>query len=241
MVQDNRSRCPVCGIPITERLTHESRYNCPKCGNSFVLKWRKNQRDYVFINTADLGKGEPLGLPRSSVRAIVILTISFTIWIMLFGGKDVPSYLLNLVLVMVGYYFAYRVAMSPLKGVPSIVIKGTKEPLYMPKGTIRWIIIGGFAIAGMVVLIKGNLWDLDLMEFFAILAGLTIGYGSRKLMMEKMKIETPMAVKNIKSLIVISVSIFLAIMFIFSLSQEIPQVIVRGSIALIGYYFGSRN
>ncbi len=45
------------------------------------------------------------------------------------------------------------------------------------------------------------MWDLDLIEFFAILLGLTIGYGSRKVLTEKMKMETPMAVKNIKSVI----------------------------------------
>jgi predicted RNA-binding Zn-ribbon protein involved in translation (DUF1610 family) len=241
MVQDNRSNCPVCGISIKERLTQDSRYNCPECGNSFVLKWRKKQRDYVFINTKDLGKGEPLGLPRSSVRAIVILTISVSIWIMFLLGTQVPSYLLNLVLVMVGYYFAYRVVQSPLKGVPSIIEKGTKEPLYMPKGSIRWVVIGGFLISGLVILARGDMWNLDLMEFFSILLGLTVGYGSRKLLTEKMKVETPMQIKNTKSIIVIGISIFLAVIFVFSISSDIPPIMVRGGIAVIGFYFGSRN
>lgn len=85
------------------------------------------------------------------------------------------------------------------------------------------------------------MWDLDLIEFFAILLGLTVGYGSRKVLTEKMKMETPMAVKNIKSVIVITIALFLAVIFVFSLSGDIPPVMVRGSIAVIGFYFGSRN
>lgn len=85
------------------------------------------------------------------------------------------------------------------------------------------------------------MWDLDLIEFFAILPGLTVGYRSRKVLTKKMKMETPMAVKNIKSVIVITISLFLAVIFVFSLSVDIPPVMVRGSIAVIGFYFGSRN
>lgn len=241
MVHDNRSRCPVCARPIRERLDQDSRYNCPECGNKFVIKWNKQQRDYRFVDIADLGRGEPLGLPRGSVRAIVTILISLTIWIQFITDRTVPHYMLNLAIVMVGYYFAFRVLTAPLKGVPAVVEKGTKEPLYMPKGFVRWIILIGFFISGFFLLFRGDIWYSEMFEFYVILVGLTIGYLFRKFIVEKMKVETPMWMKNTKSVAVLSVSLFILVIFTFFHPEVVPEFTIRGAIAVIGFYFGSRN
>ena len=218
-----------------------SRYNCTGCGNQFILKWRKDQRDYIFIDLADIGKGEPLGIPRGSVRAIVTLTISITIWAMFVLDRMNPDYMLNLALIMIGYYFAFRVITSPLKGIPDVIEAGTKQPLYMPKGVIRWVLICGFLLAGGFVVVRGDLIRADLVEFYTILIGMTIGYASRKLVIEKFKIETPMWMKNTKSIIVICMALYMQAIFSFALADDVPIFTIRTSIALIGFYFGSRN
>jgi predicted RNA-binding Zn-ribbon protein involved in translation (DUF1610 family) len=241
MVHDNRSQCPVCASPILEKLDQDSKFDCPECGNSFVIKWNKKQRDYRFINLADTGKGEPLGLPRGSVRAIVTIVISMTIWLLLIRDRHVPDYLLNLALVMVGYYFAFRALSTPLKGIPAVKFKDSKEPLYMPKGVIRWILLGGFLIAGSFIFFRGELWDSYLFEFYVIIIGLSIGYSYRKLYIEKMKRETPMWMKNIKSIIVLLASLTLFVVFTFTFIKDAPDLSIRASIAIIGFYFGSRN
>jgi hypothetical protein len=45
----------------------------------------------------------------------------------------------------------------------------------------------------------------------------------------------------VKSVAVISLALFLSVVFLFSVADDIPPIIIRGSIAVIGFYFGSRN
>ncbi|MFW3146180.1 MAG: hypothetical protein ACMUIE_05160 [Thermoplasmatota archaeon] len=241
MKGDNRERCPVCGTGIKEHLPEGSRYTCAACGNRFLLKWDKDQRDYVFVNLADRGKGEPLGLPRGSVRASVMLLISLLCWLLFLLGRDVPHYLLNVVLIMIGYYFAFRGTPVILKGLPKVETKDSKDPLYMPKGVIRWVVIGGFVVAFLALTINGNILDHDYIEFFFILFGLVGGYTSKKIRTEVLKMETPAIMKHGRSVVVLLISLTLFTLFLGGWEGELGAVPVRISIAVIGFYFGSRD
>lgn len=241
MKGDNREMCPVCGTGIDEHLPAGSRFTCRNCHNQFLLKWDKKQRDYVFIDMHDRGKGEPLGLPRGSVRASVLLLISLTCWIMFIIGSDVPHYLLNLVLIMIGYYFAFREQTHLFKGMPQVVSKDTKQPLHIPKGIIRWIVIGGFLFAMAVLVLTGRMGDHDYIEFFFILFGLVLGYISRKVRVSLLKMETPSVIKHGRSILVLLISLFLFVVFVFNITDQMGALPIRLGIAVIGFYFGSRT
>jgi hypothetical protein len=86
----------------------------------------------------------PLGLPAGSVRAILALLVFAIIWALLLlpeqPGKEVPIplYLYYLMFLIIGSYFASR-GHAP---VPA----GVKHwhPLYLPKGSLRLLMIVGF-------------------------------------------------------------------------------------------------
>jgi hypothetical protein len=241
MGEVNTEVCPVCGVGVFKNIQRGSRITCKNCGSEFYVRWNRDRRNYVFVNMADRGKGEPLGLPRGSVRAILIMTISLICWILFIFGRDVPNYLLNLVLIMVGYYFAFRGAPLTYCGSSAGNGKDTKNPLHLPKGVVRWIVVGGFLISMVVLLAAGRMSNDAYMEFSIILVGLVLGYISRKARVSWLKIETPSWIRHTKAVLLISIAIFLFVLFMGGWENGIDPLLIRLSMATIGFYFGSRG
>jgi hypothetical protein len=82
---------------------------------------------------------EPLGLPAGSVRAVLILLVMSTIsTLLLMEGATVPLYLYYLLFLTTGAYFASRSKSPHVAGEPA--------PLYLPRGSIRGLIVLAFAV-----------------------------------------------------------------------------------------------
>src|SRR5688500_15009365 len=79
------------------------------------------------------------GLPGGSIRALLAVAVFAGIWAWLWRRPDeaVPVSLQNLMFIIMGHYFAARAKKEsgPDAGPP---------PLFLPKGTVRLILIGGF-------------------------------------------------------------------------------------------------
>lgn len=88
------------------------------------------------------------GLPNGSVRALLALLVCGAIWALLWLRPDraVPDYLQNLMFIILGHYFAAR-GRSEADG-----IHHGPAPLYLPRGTIRWVLVLGFAAVGWLLL-----------------------------------------------------------------------------------------
>ncbi|MGA1872642.1 MAG: hypothetical protein ACMUHY_03130 [Thermoplasmatota archaeon] len=241
MTGENIDRCPVCSCEIEHRLSIGSRFTCDKCANEFFVKWNRDRRDLFFVNLADRGRGEPLGLPRGSIRAILMISISAICWYLMIIGRGVPNYLLNLVLIMIGYYFAFR------SGDIDRMLNGSKEdgrirhPLNLPRGTVRWMIVGGFLAAMIVQIAIGNIGGHEYIEFYFILFGLVIGHLARKARIEWFKLEVPSVIKHGKALLLLFIALFLLVVFVGGMDEFLPPLPLRLSIAVIGFYFGSRQ
>lgn len=85
----------------------------------------------------------PLGLPRGSVRAVLAFLVLGTVWALLLIPAEkirdgIPPYLFYLTFLIVGSYFSSRA------GTPHPKITGEPQPLFLPRGTIRALIILGF-------------------------------------------------------------------------------------------------
>jgi hypothetical protein len=89
----------------------------------------------------------PLGLPAGSVRAILALVVFGIIWAMLLLPEQeakpirIPLYLYYLMFLILGSYFATRGRSRAAAGVHE------SPPLHLPRGTLRFLMIGGFAAA----------------------------------------------------------------------------------------------
>src|SRR5438132_12011251 len=90
----------------------------------------------------------PLGLPAGSVRAILILTIVGLSWLLTLLPPDkvakVPLYLYYVLFLCLGSFFSAHGHSIAGPG-----LSGTRSPLYLPRGSLRGLILLGFlAILG---------------------------------------------------------------------------------------------
>ncbi len=86
------------------------------------------------------------GLPEGSVRAVLAVAIFATIWVVLIRSPDqeVPDYLRDLLFIIMGHYFASR------RRTAEAAIPGP-GPLYLPRGTVRLVLFGGFVAVAVVL------------------------------------------------------------------------------------------
>ena len=99
---------------------------------------------------AFLDNWDPFNLPRGSVRAIVTLALLSALWTLVAKGREIPMALGMACLVTTGHYFGSRTR-SRRKG---------PHPLFLPRGSVRFLIVTGFAIVGFV------LWNQGRFDFF---------------------------------------------------------------------------
>lgn len=126
---------------------------------------------------ADLAaKVPPLALPVGSVRAIITLSTLGTVWFHQFQDLPIPPVLGDTLLLVLGYYFGTRNASAAapaqaLAGPPADRESNRRDPLFLPRGLIRILIIVGFAAIGMKLLNDGRLDPGNPPPEFALLGG----------------------------------------------------------------------
>ena len=96
------------------------------------------------------------GLPGGSVRAVLAVLVFGGIWTWLWRRPDreMPPYLSDLMFIILGHYFAARAGREAgeAPGPP---------PLYLPRGTIRLLVVLGFASVAGVLSYQRRLWASD--------------------------------------------------------------------------------
>ena len=94
----------------------------------------------------DWRKLHAFGLPEGSVRAVLAVAIFATIWVVLVRAPDqeVPDYLRDLLFIIMGHYFASR-RRSTDAAIPG------PGPLYLPRGSVRLILFGGFVAVAVAL------------------------------------------------------------------------------------------
>ncbi len=105
-------------------------------------------------------EGQPLGMPRGTVRAMItILIVSFPFSFILIG-EDIPGLIINAIFIVVAFYFEARKPgqdrmKSLIKEIKNpdkydLEVRKEKKPLYLPKYTVRFTIIT--LLASIVIL-----------------------------------------------------------------------------------------
>lgn len=105
---------------------------------------------YCLINRFFLKEkieGQPLGMPRGTVRALItILIVSFP-FTYLISGQQIPSLIISAIFVLVAFYFeSRRTIHEKIKRVVKEIrtpekIEKQKYPLYLPKYSVRTILV----------------------------------------------------------------------------------------------------
>jgi len=241
---EKRYVCPKCSWVINRDLKDLMAYTCPICKNDFAVRWEKDEDTFSLLHRPNEFWDEPLGLPRGSVRAMIMILLSISSWFMMLDGRRVPDYLLNLLIVVVGYYFAIR---TTFFGVTSLDVgkKGERieveqEPLYLPRGFIRVFIVLGFTICALYLAAEMGYHDMRYKEFFFILLGLVLGFVVQKATLGYREESWFLRVGHLKALIVLGLSVVYFLMVVTENLREVDVWIIRLIITYIGFYFSSR-
>lgn len=94
------------------------------------------------------GGTPPLNLPVGSVRALITLAVLATVWAQLLRGREVGREMQDTLLLVLGYYFGARAVGAGARADTLTVAadreENPRDPLYLPRGMIRLLIVLGF-------------------------------------------------------------------------------------------------
>lgn len=192
----------------------------------------------------DWRKIHALGLPAGSVRALLALGVVGTVsgLIIRDPGKPLPDHLESLLFVVIGHYFAARgqAVIDPANGPP---------PLFLPRGSVRLLLVAALVTVGVLVYREVGLQALrglfTLILVFAFLLGLLLARVGRWL---KRRRSSPsrwfsdlQALVGLLAVAALSVQLFVGV-FPGPESLGIGRLgVEQGLAGLIGFYFGARS
>ena len=201
--------------------------------------------------TAHVAPRPPLGLPPGSIRGLLALQITIIFWVLLLvpNEKFVPIPLnLYFLLAMVMIFFVAHGKSIARKG------ESTPSPLWLPGGTLRFIILAGTAAVFVYVAIyhrdrfgrlTPNPEQLTHWKYYlgALGLGFVLGYGTRVLPFRHSWVfQAFQAWSAIIAMAILFLHMVFEVIINFSLDLAIDAVawntIVSGVVA---FYFGSRS
>ena len=233
--------CPRCGYEIREEIEGGKLFTCSLCSGRFRVMVDEEAGRAAFYEEAARQLPEPLYLPRGSIRALTALTMAASCWVRILTGRDVPGSLLSLLLTIVGYYFGFR---TKVKAAGSRIFDPSvkaREPLGLPAGVIRWILIAGFVASGLVLFGRGRLGEAKYLEFFLVMGGLIAGQLFGRLSRPLRETPTGVAINHLKGVAVLAVAALLMLHFIAGLFAGMPAPAAAVLCAVVSFYYGSRT
>lgn len=190
----------------------------------------------------------PLGLPTGSVRALLTLIVVAVVVARVALGKNLDPLWIETLLIALAHYFTSRrfVSLSPAvlqRLEQEGVIEKEQHPLYLPKSSIRTIIIGSFVGLGIYLyrepkLVTSEAIALLSMVFAYLLGAIVRGISS---WFTKRRAQPITGVwGDIKALIVLGAIVVAAVPALFDVGVQLPPLVDRIALGLTLFYFGSR-
>lgn len=242
MFEKRTYRCPLCHYEIRQTLREDQPYVCSGCAARFRIILNEQTGAAAFVQEVEKELPEPLYLPRGSIRALVALMLAGSCWAMIFLGRDPPSYLLSLILAVLGYYFAYRTKVAAARSrLLDPAGAEAEEPLFLPAGAIRWLLTLGFLLTAGVLLYRGALGREAYLEFFTILLGLIVGHLFGKVAAGIKGGIAHAVVNHVKGVVVLAAATGLVLVFLTRSESAVHPALPIALCAVISFYFGSRS
>lgn len=185
-----------------------------------------------------------LGLPGGSVRALLALTVVGTVCGLLLRdpAKPPPEALESLLFVVLGHYFAARAQASddPAGGPP---------PLWLPRGSVRLLLVAGLVGVGVVLWRQGDAASLRGIATLVIAGAFLVGLALTRLVgwLRRLVPRTPRVLEDIRALVGLGAAGALCAHAFLGLLPGPDALGVgrlgleQGLAALVGFYFGSRS
>jgi O-antigen ligase len=171
------------------------------------------------------------------------LTLLGVLWALMILDREIPLALAYVVLLVLGHYFGARGAQSrPEEGQPA-----PRPPLFLPRGSIRFIIVLGFAAVGYHLWREGR-FDLNVESrtstIFLMSGALTAGFLVGKLadLLTRGKAAAPRKwFENLKAVVALMATALLAFLSFSESKGPSQENLALLSTPLVVFYFGSRR
>jgi hypothetical protein len=201
--------------------------------------------------TATVAPRPPLGLPPGSIRGLLALQVTIIFWVLLLAPNE------NFVPIPLNLYFLLAVVMIFfVSHGKSIARRGepTPSPLWLPGGTLRFLILAGTAAVFAFLAVKHpdrfarltpNPEQLENWKYYlgALGFGFVLGYGTRILpFRHSWLFQAFQAWTAIIAMAILLIHLVFEVIINTSLPNPIDAVawntIVTG---IVSFYFGSRS
>jgi hypothetical protein len=206
---------------------------------------------------ADWRRTHAFGLPAGSIRALLALLIFGTTWALLVvrPGEEVPDFLRDLLFIILGHYFASRRAMPPGD-------EAGPAPLYLPRGSVRMLLVVGSLAVALVLLRRGQLTELERNPgaFTLVLVGgflLGVILSAAFAWWKGRGHRTPRLVEDVRAFLSLVAAVLLVGLVLNHLVGAVPDDQIDALLArrirlghygpehvlaaIVGFYFGSRS
>jgi len=179
----------------------------------------------------------PLGLPAGSVRALLVVMLTLTLWYLVLLEKVVPDYLADTAFLAIAFYFGER---STREGIGT----AKRQPLYMPRGVVRGAIVGGFFTVYVYQWISGHQIPPVVTSIVDILAGYAVGVAvslAVRASTRKARSGALAAFGHARALLTLAGVAFLCSISVTGQDAMVPPVYLTVLDLLVAFYFGSRS
>lgn len=200
--------------------------------------------------SAENSQVHPLGMPPGSIRAILALTIVGIVIYQIVIGDGVGLLLSETLSIVLTHYFASRrsVALPPhLLQLPEIREWAEHEPnpLWLPRGSIRIIMMVAFVATAIYLLFKGLLFSPNVVGtialIFAYLGGVLIRWWRNRDNVPPKQPQRALFV-HVQAFLVLVTCLVMVLLTVNAGDNQagLPEWLEKFSLAFILYYFGSR-
>ena len=190
----------------------------------------------------------PLGLPTGSVRALLTLIIVAVVVTKLALARELDALWIETLLIALAHYFTSRrfVSLSPevLQRLEQEgVIEKERHPLYLPRNSIRTIIVGSFIGLGIYLFREQRLFEtktiaLLSMVFAYLLGGLVRGLSHWWTRRRTQPVSGTWG--DLKALLVLGSLVVAGGLELFVPDLQLPPSVHHVALGLTLFYFGSR-
>lgn len=179
----------------------------------------------------------PLGLPSGSVRALLTLLIVAVVVAQVVRGQELELLWAETLLIALAHYFTSR---RFINLPPDVIRKMAQEghveteanPLFLPRHSIRVIIVLAFVALGVYLYRENRLFESQALPIlgvvFAYLVGVLVGIRRFRVW------------EDVKAVVVLVVLLYTAGACLANRPDLVPNAVRNITLGLVLFYFGSR-
>jgi hypothetical protein len=190
----------------------------------------------------------PLGLPEGSVRALLTLLIVAVVIVQVVRGEDVALLWRETLMICLAYYFTTRRFIRlPSRVIQELEHEGyaeeEKNPLYLPRRSIRVIIVLAFVGLAVYLYQADALFQPQALSILGVVFSYILGMVFRVLLDWWTKGRKTSAIRlweDLKAVVVLFVMVITAGAYLLDYQELLPRELRNATLGLVLFYFGSR-